>query len=301
VNPIVIASAKRSPAILRFLIAVLVVLCAYIVTGFVLGMLGRDRLGMALYASLLLLILLCGFCGLLLSSDGVLSPLLEAQGLPFRGKVLRDGALGLGFGVAMVSLVVAVVATVGQARFHYAGMHPEALAVTFWSLASAAMVEEITFRGYPLHRLMEAAGTLLAVAVTSCLFGLAHLRNPHATWWGVANTVEIGVLLGLAYVRTRSLWLPWGIHFGWNAALGMGYGLVVSGYPDFSNAVVGSLQGPRWLTGGAYGIEASLTATAVNLVAIVVLLLLVKQRPAPQVIVASAQQLRITPDSCDGS
>ena len=300
-NAILIASANRPPALVRFLVSVALVLTAYVLAGFVFSLLGFTPLGRSSYSSVLLVMLVCGFCTLLFFLDRVLSPLLEALGLPVEGRSLHDAALGLGFGVATVSLVVGVVAVVGQARFHYARTHPAALALTVWSLAAAAMVEEVSFRGYPLHRLMEAICTPVAVAITSCLFGLAHLRNPHVTWWGVVNTVEIGVLLGLAYVRTRSLWLPWGIHFGWNAALGMGYGLVVSGYPDFSNAIVGSLQGPRWLTGGAYGIEASLTATAVNLVAIVVLLLLVKQRPAPQVIVASAQPLRITPDSSPGS
>ena len=141
---------------------------------------------------------------------------------------------------------------------------------------------------------MEAVGTPAAVAITSCLFGLAHLRNPHASLWGAVNTAEIGALLALAYVRTRSLWLPWGIHFGWNAALGLGYGLVVSGYSEFSVLVIGSAQGPRWLTGGEYGIEASATATAVIAVAIVVLVALVKPRAAPEIIVGS-EQPRITP------
>jgi len=301
VRPIVIASATRPPAVLRFLITVPLVLAAYILAGFVFGLLGFTPLGRALYPSVLLVMLLWGFCLLLFSLDRVRSSMLEAAGLPLSGEALRDGALGIGFGAVAVSLAVALVATMGQVRFHYAGAHPGTIALTFWALCAAAMVEEVTFRGYPLHRLMEAVGTPAAVVVTSCLFGLVHLRNPHVNWWGVVNTVEIGVLLGLAYVRTRSLWLPWGIHFGWNAALGLGYGLVVSGYPDFSDAISGSLQGPRWLTGGEYGIEASLTATVVNLVAIVVLVALVKQRPAPQVIVGSAQPLRITPDSSPGS
>ena len=299
-RPIVISSAARPPAILRFLITVPLVLTAYILAGFVFGLLGFTPLGRALYPSVLLVMLLWGFCLLLFSLDRVRSSMLEAAALPLSGEALRDGALGIAFGAVAVSLAVALVATMGQVRLHYAGAHPATIALTFWAL-SAAMVEEIAFHGYPLHRLMEAVGTPAAVVVTSCLFGLAHLRNPHANWWGVVNTVEIGVLLALAYVRTRSLWLPWGIHFGWNVALGLGYGMVVSGYPDFSDAVAGSLQGPRWLTGGAYGIEASLTVTVVDLVAIMVLVVLVKQRPVPQVIVDSVQPLRITPDSSQGS
>jgi hypothetical protein len=165
-----------------------------------------------------------------------------------------------------------------------------------WALVAAAMVEEVTFRGYPLHRLMEAVGAPAAVVATSCLFGLAHLRNPHASVLGAVNTAEIGVLLALAYVRTRSLWVSWGIHFGWNLTLGMGYGLVVSGLSDFSTVIVGSLQGPPWLTGGEYGIEASATTTVVILVAIVLLLVLVRPRPAPEIIVREDNPPRITPD-----
>ena len=291
---IIIASANRPPALVRFLVSLGLVLTAYILAGFVSRLLGFTPLARASYSSVLLVMIVLGFCALLLSLDRVLSPLLEALGLPLGRETLHDAALGLSFGIGTVSLAVGVVVTVGQARFHYAGAHPAALALTFWSLAAAAMVEEVTFRGYPMHRLMEGLGTPAAVAMTSCMFGLAHLRNPYGNWWGVVNTVEIGVLLALAYVRTRSLWLPWGIHFGWNAALGMGYGLVVSGYRDFSDAVVGNLQGPHWLTGGEYGIEASATVAVVNLVAIVVLVTLVKQRPVPQLIVDSVQ-LRIPP------
>ena len=296
-NAIVIATKNRPPALVRFLVAVALVLTADIVAGSVFRPLGFTPLGRASYASILLVMLVLGFSALLLAFDRVLSPLPEALALPLRRKALQDAALGLGFGVATVSLAVGVVGVVGQARFHYAGAHPAALALTFGTLAVAAMVEELSFRGYPMHRLMEALGTPVAIALTSCLFGLAHLRNPHGNWWGVVNTVEIGVLLALAYVRTRSLWLPWGIHFAWNVTLGIGYGLVVSGYPDFSDAIVGSLQGSRWLTGGAYGIEASATASAVIAAAIAVLMVVVKQRPAPQLIVENAPRLQITPDS----
>lgn len=295
---IIVASARRPPAIVRFLVAVLAVFAVYLLAGFVFGLVGFTPLARSLYATVLLLMLLWGFSTLLFSLDQVRSPLLEAAGLPFGGEALQNAASGVVFGVAAVSVVVGVVALVGHVRLEYVGARPAAMLLSLWALVAAAMVEEVAFRGYPLHRLMEAIGTPGAAAVTSCLFGLAHLRNPHASLWGAVNTAEIGVLLVVAYVRTRSLWLPWGIHFGWNLALGLGYGLVVSGYSEFSAAVVGSLEGPRWLTGGDYGIEASATATVVNLVAIFVLLALVKPRPAPEIVVAGPS-LRITPDSAE--
>jgi hypothetical protein len=63
--------------------------------------------------------------------------------------------------------------------------------------------------------------------------------------------------LAVAYLRTRTLWFPFGIHFGWNFALGFVFGLPVSGMSDFSVLVHGSIRGPQWLTGGAYGLENS--------------------------------------------
>lgn len=293
---IVVASARRPPALARFLLSIPLVLAAFLLAGFVFGVVGFNPLGRALYASVLLVLLLWGFASVLFWLDRVRSPLLAAAGLPFDREALRDSALGILIGMGAVSVVVGIVEVGGRVRFAYTGFHPAALLLGLWTLVAAAMVEEVTFRGYPLHRLMEAVGAPAAIVVTSCLFGLAHLRNPHASVLGAVNTAEIGVLLALGYVRTRSLWVPWGIHFGWNLALGMGYGLVVSGYSDFSAAIVGSVQGPHWLTGGGYGIEASVTTSVVILAAIAVLLALVRPRPAPEVIVSSDQPPHITPD-----
>jgi hypothetical protein len=69
--------------------------------------------------------------------------------------------------------------------------------------------------------------------------------------------VAIGVVLSAAYLRTRALWLPWGIHFAWNTVLGLLLGLPVSGLRLFNVVIHTSVTGPKWLTGGSYGIEAS--------------------------------------------
>jgi hypothetical protein len=100
--------------------------------------------------------------------------------------------------------------------------------------------------------------------VLSFLFGLAHLRNPHSSKLAMVNTVLVGVLLAIAYLRSQTLWFPWGIHWGWNATLGLVFGLPVSGL-DFSTVVQGTAQGPEKLTGGAYGLEASALGTVVIL------------------------------------
>jgi hypothetical protein len=136
-------------------------------------------------------------------------------------------------------------------------------AATVVLLAAGAMTEEAMLRGYPFQRLIEVAGPAAAVAVTSVLFASLHFLNPHFDPAAAINTGLMGVLLGVAYLRTSSLWLPWAIHFGWNFVLGVVLGLPVSGITMFAVLGHGSAGGPLWATGGAYGIEASWSATGV--------------------------------------
>ena len=73
-----------------------------------------------------------------------------------------------------------------------------------------------------------------AVIAFSVIYGVLHLLNPSPGMWGILNTVLIGVLLSIAYLRTRALWLPWGIHFGWNLTLGLLFGLPLSGFRNYN-------------------------------------------------------------------
>jgi uncharacterized protein len=124
-------------------------------------------------------------------------------------------------------------------------------------LLVAALAEEAMFRGYPLQTLTRARLTVLGILLTSLPFGFVHLGNPNVVP-GVtfANTAFAGVWLAAAYLRTRSLWFPLGVHFGWNWALGWIFGLPISGLRIVSNPLlIGEDAGPAWLTGGRYGIE----------------------------------------------
>jgi len=80
----------------------------------------------------------------------------------------------------------------------------------------AAVFEEVAFRGYAFQRMVDAAGPIVAAAVFSGLFGALHLSNPSATPLSTANTALAGVLFSLAYLKTRGLWLPIGLHWAWN-------------------------------------------------------------------------------------
>lgn len=123
--------------------------------------------------------------------------------------------------------------------------------------ATAAFMEELAFRGILFRIVEERWGTWLALGLTAALFGLAHGTNPGATVWSVtAIVLTAGVVLGAAYALTRRLWLPIGLHFAVNFAQEGLFGLPVSGKAGHG-LVEGSLSGPELLTGGQFGIEAS--------------------------------------------
>jgi len=130
-------------------------------------------------------------------------------------------------------------------------------------LVIAAFAEEAMFRGYALQTLARARLAWLGVALTLALFGIAHLTNPNAVpGFTFINTAIAGLWFAIAYLRTRSLWLPLGLHWSWNWALGWFFGLPVSGLNVASHPLLkASDTGPFWLTGGSYGIEGGLAST----------------------------------------
>jgi hypothetical protein len=98
----------------------------------------------------------------------------------------------------------------------------------------------------------------------SCLFGLIHAQNPNASRLGVFNTIVAGVMLSLAYFKTRSLWFPYGLHLCWNVGIGMVMGFPLSGL-DLASVWTTQVTGASWLLGGNYGPEAGVLGTFVFL------------------------------------
>ncbi|MFD9702093.1 CPBP family intramembrane glutamic endopeptidase [Lentzea sp. NPDC059081] len=136
-------------------------------------------------------------------------------------------------------------------------------------MASVATMEEILFRGVLFRILEERVGTVIALVVSSLLFGMTHLVNVNATLWGALSIgLTGGAMLASAYVLTRSLWFPIGLHFAWNFTHAGLFGIAVSGSNDVPNGLLHlSLDGPSVLTGGTFGPEASLMALLVCSVA----------------------------------
>lgn len=274
---IFLAADGRLRAGWRFFLSVAVFILAAIIAGTVAGIVmgprakGFDPAFEAVYQGALVPLLLGGFFLLLRNLDRIRERPLASMGMGVDRRWLRETLVGFGFAVGLIALGVAAIAVLGNLTFRFEVNAPSLIktAILFWTLGFASLSEELVFRGYPFQRLVEGAGRVIAILILSALFGAAHIGNPNASGIGITNTILVGVMFAVAFLRTRSLWFVWGIHFGWNFALGVLFGLPVSGI-DMSSVVKGEAQGHPWLTGGAYGLEASLTATFLILLALVV-------------------------------
>jgi len=184
---------------------------------------------------------------------------------------VAEFAGGLGLGIALFSSVMGLLWIVGD--YHLAG-HGSASGLATGAL-TALMVgigEETLVRGFVFRIVEIAGGTWIGVVVSSALFGAGHAFNPGATVISsIAIALEAGVLLAAAYVVTGRLWLPIGLHTGWNFTEGSLFGMSVSGYST-PGLLAGTLKGSVILTGGAFGPEASIFAVAVCLAVALLLL-----------------------------
>lgn len=267
----------------RFLASILVYFAAdFASVGLSMFFAGKDmRLLVAISRPLRMVLLLLGYAWMLRVLDRVPRRPLAAMGLPAGRRAIADTIFGLLLGTAMVFVTVAIIGWKGDLdiRADAHGLKTGTLLVeVLLVLSTAAMAEEIAFRGYPFQRLVEATGPGGAIALMSAMFGAFHLNNPNASTVGVLNTMLIGIMFSVAYLRARTLWLPWGMHWAWNAVLGAGIGLPVSGF-DMSIGIRAKATGPVWLTGGSYGPEASVACTAAVVVALVVVLLAFHRPP----------------------
>ncbi|NIZ90364.1 CPBP family intramembrane metalloprotease [Kineosporiaceae bacterium B12] len=186
---------------------------------------------------------------------------------------------GLVVGLGLFTLTLAVIAAAGGYRVTGWGSAGDAVA-SVGVMAAVAVTEEVLFRAVLFRVAEELTGTWGALAVSSAVFGAAHLANPGGTLWGaLAVMVEAGLLLGAAYTLTRSLWLPIGLHWGWNLAEGGIFGASVSGSGHGpAGLLTGHSTGPAVLTGGAFGPEASVVAVLVCSAATFALLLVAVRR-----------------------
>ena len=178
-------------------------------------------------------------------------------------KALRHLGIGLAAGFLVFSLAVVVAAVLGVYRITGPGDASDLLPALIGPAIFAAISEELVFRGILFRWIEEFGGSWMALLLTSAFFGAAHLANPNASpVAAVGIAFEAGVMLGAAYMLTRSLWLPMGIHAAWNFTQGEIFDIPVSG-TKVHGFVTAKLSGPPLLTGNGFGLEASLIAMAI--------------------------------------
>lgn len=191
-----------------------------------------------------------------------------ALGFPLRPAAARESLFGLIVGSLLIAAAVALLLLTGSAAFvAEAGGARSYLWTLGWQLAFftlAAAVEELLFRGYPFQALVDGIGAWPATLLASAAFALAHAGNPNVTEIGLANIFLAGVLLSIAYLRTRSLWFATGVHVGWNWMMATVFDLPVSGLTRFDTPLYDAIEtAPDWWSGGAFGPEAGLVGTLV--------------------------------------
>jgi membrane protease YdiL (CAAX protease family) len=266
-------AARFESAGLRFPIALGFVMPIFILS---LAIPGLTRTNGTLFGALLSSLVACGL-GVAVYVTYVRRierrPVSEFS-LPGAGKELGSG---LALGAAMFALTIGTLALLGCYRVE--GRHDISIvAIPLVAAIGTAFIEEIVFRGIVFRIVEGALGTWIALTLSSAIFGLLHLLNPHSTAQGaVAIVFEAGVMLAAAYLLTRRLWLPIGIHAGWNFTQGGVFGVSVSGHPS-GGLLDGVLSGPEWLSGGTFGAEASIVAVVLGIALGTTLLVMAHRR-----------------------
>jgi uncharacterized protein len=262
---------ERGMRILRFPLTRLFIAILFFVSfiGFAIGLASLlsnavlspdDRLGASAIQMVLACLLACaGYALYCLTVEGRNVHELDPR------KGLRQTVYGLLLGFGFISLVMLVMWLTGGYRV--AGIRTVAV---LWPVlimsVQAGVVEEILTRGIIFRIAEEAIGTWWSVVLSALIFGFMHIWNPNATVFSsVSIALTAGVILALLYVVTRQLWVPIGLHAGWNFTLGGIYGAPVSG-GEPGGILEASFPGPEWITGGAFGPEASVITLTVFII-----------------------------------
>jgi membrane protease YdiL (CAAX protease family) len=185
-------------------------------------------------------------------------------GLKFNRRAILDLFTGFLIGLAVMGLVFGIAWAANWLTFEgfawqsdSAGRVLKETLLILLAFVLGGWGEELLIRGYYLQTLESGSNTLWAVLLTSAVFGILHLDNNAASWSSALGTSMLGGLLAYGYVKTRQLWLPIGLHIGWNFCQGAVFGFPVSGI-DIYHLMSSVIVGPKLWTGGVFGPEAGL-------------------------------------------
>src|ERR1039458_4705687 len=251
-------SGGRLRAYWQFILAVLYFFMARSVARRAASALAGDQWSPLFEQAILALLLLLGYAALGFWLNRQIHP-ISAQGLPRRPGWRSEVGIGFATGWAIALLCVILLAIVGGIAVSVSTQASSWgwLAADAAFFALAALAEEIAFRGYGFQRFAHAVGPLGASLGFAAYYAIVQALLPGSSRASVAVSVALSLLLSTAYLRSRALWLSWGLNFGWKASRSLVFGLAVSGVNNHSPVVQGDPMGPFWLTGGGYGLDNS--------------------------------------------
>lgn len=209
----------------------------------------------------------------------------SSVGIPYHGRIVKEVLLGLLIGTVMIGVVGGYELIVGAIKLNVrSGLNLILLlkdfGLSFLFFGYFAMGEELLFRGYPFQALIEGMGAIGATIFMSVIFGVIHVFNPYAGIISTINTMLAGAWLSIAYLKTRTLYFPFGMHFSWNLVQSFFLSLPVSGLLTNRTIFVPTDYGPDWLTGGRYGPEAGIGTTVIVVAAILYFILDKRIKPS---------------------
>ena len=185
----------------------------------------------------------------------------------YRRGIRNETLLGIGLGALI--LATGFVTLVSIHEINWLGLKVEAdnILLGFGLFVFVALSEELLFRGYVLNNLMKSMNRLIALAVSALMFSFIHVFNSYFSWLGFWDLFLGGILLGLPYIYTKSLWLPIAMHFSWNFFQGTIFGFNVSGHVTYSLFIQSRTADTIW-NGGKFGFEGSVLSIVFQMIAI---------------------------------
>lgn len=237
-----------------------------------------NRLNLPVFDQLLqqaffLFLLLWGFTVIRWLATRRVSDLRSTNALPSRPTMAQEWQRGaaLGWGMLLAAIIPMMLA---------GDLHPQispelrnwgSAALSLAAIALSTLALEVALRGFLFQRLIAATSPGIAAALLSVFCGMISGFESNATSRSMVVTFLLTLIFSLAYLRTRALWLGWGLHFAWNASMAVLFGLPIAGNATYNDLIFTSVSGSDWLTGGPYGPQGGLLTVVVLLAGIVVL------------------------------
>ena len=230
-----------------------------------------------------MVIALFGLCGTLIVV-GLFRRFLDKESFRsmgfYRFRSLTDISLGFVIGAAIMVVGFVLLIVLNEIIWVNTHFNLTKIIQLFILFVVVAITEELFFRGYILNNLMKSMDKVAALIVSSVGFSLMHIGNPGYSWFSFLNIALAGILLGVSYIYTKSLWLPIALHFSWNFFQGPVFGYNVSGQVINYSIISQSRVTDNLLNGGSFGFEGSILSIVFQVVAIIVIYMIFKKKEA---------------------